>query len=255
MKKWIKDKNDSFAESPEHLTPEQADRLLQSIMDNLDFDSDEGQTPPADRSYRYMFIRRYIAKNMLIIAGVFLFLFLLIPGTLIPAPISNVSAAPSDDASSACVEFKVSCLIPVQNVSAEINDHPVELEETGYQSYSVNVKENGYLLLEVLSASGMRSTHEVKIDNIDDQAPHIVSHHRDGNTVVIYLSDEDGSGVDYASIRAYIAESDLYVFPAYYDEKKGYVAFEIPDKAAYISVPDKNGNEMTAVLTPPDSAP
>lgn len=255
MKKWIRDKKNSFTDSPERLSPEQADKILENIMDNLDFDTAESLHETSGKSYRHLLIRKYILKNGLILGGIFLLLFLFMPGTLVPAPISNVSAVPASDSSSAQVEFKISSLIPVQQVSAQTNDHTLDLEETGYQTYSVNVKENGYLLLEVYSISGMRSSHEMKIDTIDDQEPHIVSHHREGDEVVIYFSDEGGSGVDYAAIQAYMPETDTYMLPAYYDEDAGCAAFSLPPSPAYITVPDKSGNEMTALLTPPDSSP
>lgn len=234
---------------PEHspvLTPEESEQLLGSVLKELDI------TPVTDirkRHYYFQLLRKQILKGTAVVCGVLL-LGVLAPGTVAPAPISSVEAAPSGDASSAQITFQVSSLIPVQSITATLDDSSVAVEENGFQSYFVNVNENGYLLLEVYSATGMRSSHGMNIDCIDEQAPHVTRHFDVGDKIYIYLSDGDGTGVDYSAVRAGAPGASRYSAPLYYNERRGYVVYPYPESELYITIPDKQGNILTILLSP-----
>lgn len=235
-------------ESDEHFTPEQEDMLLHSILTDLHIE-ESIQAVPQKNIYRSAFRKKYFMRKCLAAACAAILILTLMPGTVVPAPISEVSAAPSPDASSARVEFSVSSAIPVREVSAQMNDQTIQVEETSYQNYAVDVQENGYLLLEVYSISGMYSSHGIEIDSIDDQAPDVITHYQDGETIVISFSDNDGVGVDYSSIYGYSPDTGVTVTPLYYNERTGQVTFAVPTESMYIYVPDKNGNTLTLMLS------
>mgnify|MGYP005759851183 CR=1 FL=1 len=234
--------------SMEHFTPEQEDILLHAILSDLHIEKSLPPVP-AFPSYRSVVRRRYIIRKCCIAACVALLLFMLMPGTVVPAPISEVSAAPAADSSSARVEFSVNSAVPVREVSAQMNDHTIQVEETSYQNYAVDVQENGYLLLEVYSISGMYSSQGIEIDGIDDQAPVVISHYQSGDTIVITFTDNNGVGIDYPSITCYSSDTGISSAPLYYDEKTGQVTFSLPDSSEVISIPDKNGNTLTLMLS------
>lgn len=241
-----------LGKSSPHLSPEQAEKLLNNIMQDLN----TSEEPVSLKKHPYYFrvLQKYIIKNALILAFVFLLLFFIMPGTVIPVSISHVTAAPSTDKSSSRVEFEVSSLFPVQQINANINNKELEIQETGFQHYSVDVKENGYLLLEIYSATGLYSSHGIEIDSIDDTAPHIVSHHLEGDHIKVYISDNDGVGIDYSSITTFVTGTGENQKPVSYDPDSGYVEFNYPESTTYITIADKNGNQMTAVLSPPEGS-
>ena len=228
------------------MLPEDADQLLSSILNKLDI---KDRHIAGKRRYYYHVLRRHILKGTAIVCGV-LILGILAPGTVIPAPISSVSAAPSTDASSVQVSFHISSIIPVKSISASLNETSVPVQENGFQNYSVNVEENGYLLLDVYSSTGMHSSHGMHIDSIDGQAPRITRHFASEGSIYIYISDGSGTGVDFPAIRSYNTETGYYSAPLYYDKERGYAVFPYPESQTYITIPDKKGNSLTALLSP-----
>ena len=122
--------------------------------------------------------RRYAVKRATVAACAVLLIVLLAPGTVVPASVSHVSAAPATDSSSVQISFQVDTLIPVQDVTAQINERSLSVESSGYQQYQVTVEENGYLLLDIYSVTGMHTSHGMEITGIDSEAPVIVSHER-----------------------------------------------------------------------------
>lgn len=234
------------------LSPDQADILLNNILEQLEFD--ETHSNKKKHSCHYIVMRKYILKNACFLFVLFFMLINLMPGTVIPSSITNVSAATSDDMSSASVKFSINSLIPVDRISATLNNSSLTIKEYGYQKYSVDVSENGSLLLEVYTITGLYSSQSVQIDSIDDQAPHIKKHSLDNGNIKIYLTDGDGTGVNFSTASSYVPDTGTYQKPLAVNEEEGYVIFSYPENETYITVSDKNGNQMTAVLSPPKSS-
>lgn len=231
------------------LSSEQADQLLKNIIRDLELSN--APSSSKHRSCYYKLLRKYIFKNVSVLVMIFLVLFFVLPGTIVPASISHVEAAPISNRASARVEFRINSFIPVREINASLNEKPLDIREEGYQKYSIDIKENGYLLLEVYSVTGLHSSQSVKVDSIDDEAPHIMNHCLEDGNIKIFLSDKDGVGIDYGSIIAFIPEAGQYERPLRVDSGEGYAIFKYPQSRTYITVADKNGNEMTAVLSPP----
>lgn len=230
-----------FKKTQGFLPEDQADEILRQIMADLRSEQHSEQSSGASK---------YFFKKAVIACCVLLLLAFFTPGTVAPAPISNVSAAPIANAGSATVNFQVNSLIPLRDVSAHMNDKPVTVTQQSYQGYSVEVEENGYLLLEVETITGMTSSQDILIDSLDDEAPHIVSHEKSGETIIIYLTDGDGTGVDYQNITAYEAITSNPVLPSSVNETDGYISFTYPEDTIYIEIPDKAGNKTTSILEP-----
>lgn len=224
-----------------------ADQLFQDIMTGLDMDFPYNVSSH-HLKYRFRFFCRHIVKGLFIIAAFSLFT---IGGTgVVQSPsISSVKAAPSSDSSSARITFSVDALFPVSKVSATLNESEVSVDTDGNQSYSIEVQENGYLLLDVVSISGVHATQGISIDSIDDQAPVILSHSHEDDKILIYAKDIGDSGIDYNGIYASTYSSGK-VRPDSYDPGTGLIVFPYPSEDMYIMIPDKNGNKLISVLKP-----
>lgn len=227
---------------------DQADSMLNDILEELQMEPARPQTEKWH--FRRIALFRYLTKRAALLVCVSLAFFFFAPGTVMPASVSHVSAAPASDSSSVQVRFQVDTLIPVQEVTAQINEHSLTVETEGRQEYWVDVGENGYLLLDIYSVTGMHSSHGIEIAGIDEEAPVVVSHQTDGDLILIYLSDGDGVGVDFDAITACCTGTDEALAPAWYDESSGCVAFPCMDQAIEITIPDRNGNYRVLLLAP-----
>ena len=158
--------------SPKPLTQEQADALLDRIMTELELDGTSLPSPSKRKYYRIVKRRRLIKliKRIAAAACLFTVLACMAPGTVIPVPISELQTAPASDSSSVQVTFQLNSVIPVREVTAQINNRALSVDSHGYQQYTVTVEENGYLLLDVCSITGMHSTQGIEISGIDTQA-------------------------------------------------------------------------------------
>lgn len=247
MKHEENNRNNKISETSALLqNKKDADQLFQDIVSKLDLNP--ALTCHSGRRYRSRFIGRYVLKGACVIAAAGLFAFSG-TGILQKPSISSVKAAPSSDSSSAVVTFHVDALFPVSDVSASLNERKVSVDILGSKDYSIEVTENGYLLLEVVSVSGIKSTQGVSIDSIDDQAPVIVSHAHRGSHIELHVADAGDSGIDYDGIYAATASSGV-IKPEALDTANGLVVFPYPSEDMYITIPDKNGNRLVSLLEP-----
>lgn len=240
--------NYTTSDTPDFLHNEKdADQLFQDIMKELDMDS--SRVPRYHHpKYRLRFFCRYAAKGLLTVAAIGLFT-IGGAGFFQQPSISSVKAAPSPDSSSARITFSVDALFPVSKVSATLNESRVNVDNIGEQNYSIKVEENGYLLLDVVSISGVHVTQGISIDSIDDQAPVILSHSHEDDKILIYAKDVGDSGIDYDGIYASTYSSGK-IHPDSYDTETGLIIFPYPDEDMYILIPDRNGNQLISVLKP-----
>lgn len=246
MKKPLKPNTDQS----DCLSREDAEQIFTQISGRLKL-KQSCSNAGKKRYFFKQFYKKYIFEKAAWGIAICLALLLFLPGTVMPTSFSKVSAASINNGQMARVEFYIDCLFPVQTISASINNKVLDINTKGYQHYSVDVPENGQLLLEVASLTGIRHTENILIDSIDDTAPDIVNYVIDDHTITIYLTDNAGSGVDYSKITAYSPALNERIIPADYNEAKNYVIFPLSETQLYITIPDKNGNEKLAVLTPP----
>lgn len=199
-------------------------------------------------AYRALVRRRYYSRRIgtAFIAGAIVLACAL--AYLIPVTISNVRTDTSD--TRARISFSLDRSALVKDVSAQLNSAPVPVGQgDGY--YFVDVSKNGILVLETEMVTGAHTQTDVVINSLDDAPPSIASHSREGDDILIYLTDGEGeTGVDFAAITAYEPDTGAEVTPLYYDEAEGLVAFAYPQRTVRITIPDKAGNAISAVLEP-----
>lgn len=247
MKHEENNRNNKISETSDFLHEKKdADQMFQTLASELDLNP--SLTRHSGRNYFAHFVRRRVLKaaSILTVAGL-----LAIGGvglTEKPA-FSSVKAAPSSDSSSARVTFQVDALFPVRDVNASLNEQAVSVDALGKGGYAVDVTENGYLLLEVVSLSGMRSSQGVTIDSIDDQAPVIVSHTHAGDEIRIHVRDVGDAGIDYSGVYA-SGTSSGRILPESCDASRGLIVFRYPSEDLYITIPDRNGNRLISLLQP-----
>ena len=134
--------------------------LLNQLLSELQLEN--RISPGKKQRYRRVLLRQYVVKHAARLACLVFAAALLAPGTVVPASVSEVSAAPASDASSVQVSFRVDGLIPVREITAQINEHSLSVESSSYQNYQITVEENGYLLLDIYSATGLHSSHSME---------------------------------------------------------------------------------------------
>lgn len=247
MKHEENKRNNSISKASDFLQDtKEADQLFEDIASKLDLDP--SLTRHSGKGYRSRFFGRYILRGACMAAAVALVTF---GGTgFFQKPsISSVKAAASSDASSARITFRVDALFPVSEISASMNEKSVSVDSLGNRDYAIEVNENGYLLLEAVSISGIKSTQGMTIHSIDDQAPVITSHAHVGDQIRIYAHDIGGSGIDYSRVSASTDSAGMIV-PESYEEMNGLIIFPYPSEDMYITIPDKNGNRLVSLLQP-----
>ena len=222
--------------------------LLDQLLSELQLEN--RISPGKKQRYRRVLLRQYVVKHAARLACLVFAAALLAPGTVVPASVSEVSAAPASDASSVQVSFRVDGLIPVREITAQINEHSLSVESSSYQNYQITVEENGYLLLDIYSATGLHSSHSMEISGIDEEAPVVTSHQLEDGELILWISDGDGVGIDYDSITAQLEGSGAKTAPSRIDASIGCVAFPAPQQAMLITIADKNGNYRVLSFTP-----
>lgn len=226
-----------------------ADRLFGQIAAELDL---KPSPKSFRRPYRAIAATRYmLPRTSLVLMGLVIVCFLLLSLSA-PAAAQDVRTS-SISGNVARVDFEVERPLWIKSVSARLGNMPLPVNQSD-SGYFVDVTHNGVLSLVVETISNVQSETTVVIDGLDDEAPHIDAHIREGNDIIIYLTDGEGEGVDWAGISAQGAMSRAAIQPTYYDEKAGYVVFPYPTETTYISVPDVCGNTLTAKLEPYQTA-
>lgn len=87
----------------------------------------------------------------------------------------------------------------------------------------------------------------------DSLPPQLTADRREGGDVVIFVSDGDGTGVDWAGIT--VTRDGGAAWPGLtVDSETGCVRFPLPDEPVYLIVPDRGGNLLHATLTPDPAA-
>lgn len=229
--------------------PESGASPSQELYDRIAADLHIQSTRQRRRyAYRSLVRRRYYSKRIgtALVVGALVLVCAL--AYLVPVTISNLRTDESDEKTR--VFFTLDREALVKDIYAQLDDTPVSIgQEGGY--YFVDVSKNGILVLQTEMVTGARTQTDVVIDSVDETPPSIASHGKKGDSILIYLADgEEGSGVDFAAITAYEPDTGAAVEPLYYDEAEGLVAFAYPERTVRITIPDKAGNAISAILEP-----
>ena len=90
-------------------------------------------------------------------------------------------------------------------------------------------------------------THFVDVENVDTEAPLVVSSNMDSENVYLYLSDT-GSGINYKEIKA-VGLSGQEILPMSFDESSECVVFSYPKETLNVYIPDNADNTLHLILT------
>lgn len=188
-------------------------------------------------------------RSAAIVLSILLFLIFFIPGTIIPAPISNYSSTAKGNRDSATINFQINSLVPLREISALMNNKPVSVTQESYQGYSVTVHENGFLIIKATSVTGQTLSQSYDIKMLDDEPPLILNYTINNQSITIYVADKD-TGIDYQNIKAYDKQKSKLDIISNYNEEEGYIILDYPKSDIYIEIPDNAGNKITYILEP-----
>ena len=219
----------------------QAEELYQQIMPELGL---EAKDESSRRTYHTFSVVRYRTPKVVKVLIVVLVLIMTLMMLIFPSPVTRISVNYAD-ASEVLVNFNNGPLGFFNRVTALLNGIPVDLIHGDDKSYSVSLKKNGELSLISESPVGISDTQTVTIQGLDDVAPQVVRHLRDGDDIHIYFTDDD-SGVDWDALSVTGADGEPADFEVYPDE--GYVSVRFPEDALTLHVPDKAGNALSVVV-------
>lgn len=225
--------------------PTDSETLLRRIMGQLDL----APEPRAKRrGYHARLVFRCLLPRALAVLLALLAALLLVLAAAKPAAARDLAAETLENGF-VRVTFRLERAPFVREVRAQLNGKPVFVaREDGVCSLLLN--ENGLLTLETVTLFGARADAELAVDTVDDQAPRLTGDSLEDGVLTIGLTDGGGSGIDWAGIRVYAAESREAYPLLEQDEGGSLIRMTLPDFALYIEIPDKAGNRLALHLEP-----
>lgn len=230
----------------ELLSPDSAGHMLQNIFEACDV---EPNTVPLEDLEAYSNYRRDKFTIQKVAIAVIIVIFLLVPALFV-APVLSLNPV-QNDSNGISYNLSVNSLIPISNVSAELNGNKVPVYQTDEGIYSIEPDANGELLIKVSLLNKQYDSISTQVTTVDADydTPVLDSYEKLDGKLIINLSDEK-SGIDYSGIYAESITGDK-TKPDVLDDnpKKGKIAFEYNNESLNIFLPDKAGNTLQLVLT------
>ena len=157
-----------------------------------------------------------------------------------------------DASNNATYEIQIKTLLPVDGVTATLDDKAVALERTDSKHYRLAVTDNGVLKVQAYSINGQSITRSYDVSHLDKEKPQLVKSYTQDGSVYIVVRDTY-SGIDYENIKGVDTDGNE-VKPDSTDEKTSTIVFKMPARAITVTISDKAGNEL-AILLSPDEQP
>ena len=220
----------------------------QGILNNvLSANAMEACDVPLTKLSSYSEYRRERFSLQKFIIVIVLILFCILPLFFIPPRFSVLKSEVADNAVYPSYLIKVTSSFPVSSVTAKLNGKSVAVLEKGERTYSVTPTANGDMIVTVRLINGQynSSTEPIVIEDIDAEAPVMISSMKRGETIIVTLVDE-GLGVDWAGIYAVDLEGNK-ILPVETHPESGFAVFPYADLDIY--APDLKGNVLHLVLT------
>ncbi len=222
---------------------DEASKILENVFK---ISQVEPNTIPLDVLTAYSNYRKErfaLQRTVLVIVMV---LFLMIPFLFI-SPSFTISAMSEEKAANPVYEVNVDTFMPVQRVTAAIGGRNIPVYETEAHVYTIEPGLNGQMMISVTLINHQTVTHFVDVENVDKEAPLVVSNNIDRENVYLYLSDA-GTGINYEEIKA-VSLNGQEIRPVSYDTSTGCVAFPYSNESLNIYIPDYAENELHLILT------
>ena len=220
---------------------EYSSELLQELMPKLGLDA----TEPGD-NYKKQARVRYILPRLLIVCLAVVLIALAALWLLSPPRMEDMEVVESIDKTT--VSFKVDQVLLLESVTASLDGAPVGVNWQSIGSYDVEADKNGELVITARTFTGRESQQRLTVSSIDEEPPHISSDELVDGDIHIYVTDGDGSGVNWQTLRAALADSGEAFSLGAVNEQEGYFSFPFPDQSVRIYVEDNNGNPLTMLL-------
>lgn len=169
--------------------------------------------------------------------------FLIVNGSIfylaICKPKFTVAVADTKDYRTADMTFKIDSILPTRNLSIAINGDPLELEQTGKNSYKATITQNGTIEIYLESFNGMAVTKYEHVSSLDDEPPSIDSCTAENGILTVTMSDSQ-SGIDFSSIYATDSKGNT-IKPLTIDKQNSTVTFNADPDGLTLYLKDKSG--------------
>lgn len=187
------------------------------------------------------FLQRFLLLLIILLFCSMPLLFVLPKMQLAP---SNSAAFPDKKV----YELTVESILPVTQVTANVNGKRIPVYETAKKTYSIEAPMNGTLTVTATLPNRQSASTSCEITGIDTQLPVVRSSKIIHGQLWVYLSDE-GSGIDYDHITA----ADLNGTPVTLSFSKrpaeNCIVFDYPATSLNLCIPDRAGNVLQLLLT------
>lgn len=225
---------------PDHLTTEQAQQILNNILLR------DNRTPTASPLQKvqkdaFTTLKSLRLIHLICISGIIL---LLIFPFLLSRPVFNISD-PFINGNSTVVELDISSFIPIKEIKAWLNDHPLDVASTDTDTYQIKIEASGTLSITVVSYNEQSYSTSVTVEPLVDK-PEIVSSYEENDTIVIDLADGTWP-IDYSNIYAQTDDGTI-IRPLSFNAAAQTVTFAYPTERMYIYIPDDHGFYIIGVL-------
>ena len=235
----------SYNTTAPKLSNDTASKLLANVFNACE---QEPNTIPLDKLASYSEYRRERYSLQKTVTLIVLVVFLLLPLCFI-VPKFDVVSVTESAAGYPVYEIQVKGEMPVSLVAASIESHSFPVYETGDRMYSVEPTIDGPLKVKVSLLNRQYTVKEYVVSGIDVDVPVLQDISKADGFLYLTVTDGDGLGVDYSSIKADLTSSGGTIYPISFDESTGLVVFDYPFESMQVSVPDKKGNTLQLVIT------
>lgn len=233
--------------SDRYLSRDNASQLLESVFLAVDSEPNTVDLDSLDAYHQYRSSKLVIQRlvPIIIIAALIIIPLLLIAPDM-TVTMDTVASTPS----SARYLIKVSSLLPVNTVIAELDGANQLVTQEEAELYSVDVTSNGTLKIETTIWNSRKAEEEIEVTTIDRDIPQVLEYHLSNGNLVLTVTDGDGYGVDYDSITL-TRTSDLVVNrPSSVNTETGQVVIPYGGGEGVLYLADLAGNSTSFALTP-----
>lgn len=220
-----------------------ASKILENVFE---ISQVEPNTIPLDVLTAYSNYRRERFALQRTVLVVVMVLFMMIPFLFI-SPSFTIRTASGENTLNPVYEVNLDTFMPVERITATIDGRNIPVYETDTHVYTIEPALNGQMMVSITLLNNQTVTHFIDVENVDKDAPLVVSNKVDKENIYLYLSDT-GTGIDYEAIKA-VSISGQELRPAFYDTSAGCVAFAYGDESLNVYIPDYAGNELHLILT------
>ena len=134
-------------------------------------------------------------------------------------PDINLNVAETDDYQNTQVEFEVKSILPISEMTVQMESVDVPYTETSRHHYISDISHNGMFYVTVKSWNGMQTTNYVNVSVLDDTAPSIDEETCNiANGYLTFVIEDSQSGVDYDSIYVPAMQDRFPVVTAGWDD-------------------------------------